>query len=237
MLRFTLFGIPVEIQPWFWLTAGLLGGGLRADTREGLIGTVLFMLAAFVSILVHEFGHALTGRKYGGGRPRITLWAMGGLAQCDGARLDRGGLLRMTAAGPGAGFAFAAVIIAGLYLTFPAEDAANLLRFSLLGSFQSMPSPRLRELFTENYQLVMLLRHFLWINFWWGMVNLLPVMPLDGGRIAELFVIPRSRLFLIGGVTASAMAAYGWFGMGSLYVALLFGYLAWTNFQSMKNFG
>jgi stage IV sporulation protein FB len=237
MIRFTLFGIPVEIQPWFWLTTAILGGGFHANSREGLIAMLLFMIAAFISILVHEFGHALVGRKFGGGWPRITLHAMGGLAHCEGARFSSSGLLKMIAAGPGAGMAFGALIICGLYVALPAADAANLVTFSLLGVLQSPASPELKAIFSNHLPAVILLRHFLWINFWWSLVNLLPILPLDGGRIAELFVRPRHRMFQIGAIAATGMALFGWLAMGSLFVAVMFGFFAWNNYRAMKNFG
>ena len=57
-LRFNLFGIPVRVHPLFWLVAAILGAGSDPDPIELLlwIGTV------FVSILIHEMGHALAAR-------------------------------------------------------------------------------------------------------------------------------------------------------------------------------
>ena len=61
MIRFNLFGIPVQVQPWFWLTLVLIGGGVGANTADELLLLALFVVAGFVSILVHELGHALAG--------------------------------------------------------------------------------------------------------------------------------------------------------------------------------
>ena len=79
-LHFRAFGVPVRVHPWFWVIALLLGlgGGERADPME----TVIWVAVVFVSILVHELGHAFPQRFYGG-HPRITLYSFGGLASCD----------------------------------------------------------------------------------------------------------------------------------------------------------
>ena len=48
MLRFTLFGIPIVVEPWFWLTMAFLGGGLNALQRNypgDYLGVILFMMA------------------------------------------------------------------------------------------------------------------------------------------------------------------------------------------------
>ena len=65
MVRFTIFGIPVQIQPFFWITLAIIGGALGADSRAAIFSILLFVLASFISILVHELGHALTARKFG----------------------------------------------------------------------------------------------------------------------------------------------------------------------------
>jgi stage IV sporulation protein FB len=232
MIRFRLFGIPVEIQPFFWLTAALLGGALGASSRDSVIQVGLFMLAAFVSILVHELGHALTGRKLGGGRPDILLWAMGGLARFNGSRLTRSGNLWTTLAGPGAGFAFGAVIAGALFAFLPAHHAELLLRFSLFNDPALLRVPELREALVARWEQAMLLRHFLWINFWWGILNLLPVWPLDGGQALGVFTKRRTTL-QVGIAVGAAVAFYG-FANDRFYMGFLFAYLAWQNWNARK---
>jgi stage IV sporulation protein FB len=232
MIRFRFFGIPVEIQPFFWLTAALLGGGLHASSRERILDVGLFMLAALVSILVHEFGHALAGRRFGGGSPRITLWAMGGLASFDGSRFTRTGNLWTILAGPGAGFAFAGVICGTLYLTLPALHAELLVRFGLFGDPSFLKIPELVESFRERPQLLLLLRHFLWINFWWGVMNLMPVWPLDGGQAAGTF-LPRRKTLVLGITVGTAIALFGLL-RSEMYLGILFAFLAWQNWNELK---
>jgi Zn-dependent protease len=234
MIRFPLFGIPVEIQPFFWVTTALLGGALRASTPDSIFAVILFMVAALISILIHELGHATVGMKYGGGRARILLTAFGGLAINEGARLHRDHRFWMIAAGPGAGFGFFIAILALLGLAFNPSDVANFAAMVLFNRPPVFQTAELVMFLRENPMVHLFIRHLLWINFWWGIINLLPVMPLDGGLIADLFVRPQRRVFLIGMVAAGAMAALGFLWMESIYTGVLFGFLAWQNYQNMQ---
>ncbi|HSO11633.1 MAG TPA: hypothetical protein VLT51_04610, partial [Anaerolineales bacterium] len=71
-LRFSIAGIPVRVHPLFWLIALLLG------SSGALVEIPIWILVVFVSILVHELGHALAFRRYGI-QSHIVLHAMGGL--------------------------------------------------------------------------------------------------------------------------------------------------------------
>src|SRR5262245_12449856 len=70
-LRFELAGIPVAIQPSFWLGTILFGAGLRGQAL------VLWVAVVLVSVLVHEFGHALTYKVFGT-ESAVELHAWGG---------------------------------------------------------------------------------------------------------------------------------------------------------------
>lgn len=234
MIRFKLFGIPVEIQPFFWVTTCLLGGGITAHTREAIISVLLFMVAALISILVHEFGHALTGLKYGGGFARISLTAFGGLAYHDGAMLSRNHRFRMVAAGPGAGIALFALVAGLLCIAFTPRDGLSLVSFLLFGHSMGFTSSAVPEFVLGNPIGFDFITQMLWINFWWSLINLLPVLPLDGGRIAELFVQPRRMVYQIGLAVAAAVALYGYFKLQETYMAVLFAFLAWENYQKIR---
>ncbi len=235
MIRFSLFGIPVEIQPWFWLTTAMLGGVWHAKTPLAFQYTALFVIAAVISILIHEFGHALTGRRLGGGYARVELWAFGGLAYHEGSRFTRSGRFWTVAAGPGAGFVFFLLIVAILCATLGWASGMFLVAENLFGVSWTNPTPRLIELVESRIQVYWFINHLLWINFWWSLINLLPIPPLDGGRIAELFVKPRPLVHKIAIVSGVGMAIVGLLWMGSFYVAILFGYLAWRNYRELQS--
>src|SRR5262245_1781127 len=73
-LRFAVFGIPVRVHPFFWLFSALLGWDARDPNRM-----FLWIACVFVSILVHELGHALTALWFGW-PPEIVLYSFGGYA-------------------------------------------------------------------------------------------------------------------------------------------------------------
>ena len=79
MLQFSILGIPVRVEPWFWITMAFIGGGLHATNSTDILLVLVFVFAGFLSIMIHELGHALTIRRYG--LPAaITLQAFGGYA-------------------------------------------------------------------------------------------------------------------------------------------------------------
>jgi Zn-dependent protease len=128
MLSFTLFGIPVRILPWFWITMALIGTMWHKETHY----VMTFMLAGLISILVHELGHALTVRKFG--LPTaITLQAFGGYASFPAGQLNRKQSFLVTAAGPVLQFTLG-ILLFIIYRMVPIPDASLLkaLLFDLI---------------------------------------------------------------------------------------------------------
>src|SRR5438132_973156 len=76
-LNFQVLGFPVRVHPLFWLVGLLLG--LGGGGEDAGIRLVIWFAALFVSILIHELGHALMIRRFGRDA-YIVLYAMGGLA-------------------------------------------------------------------------------------------------------------------------------------------------------------
>jgi Zn-dependent protease len=238
-LHFRLFGIPVRVHPMFWVITGLMG----LDTRNGTPPAqfVIWMAVVFASILVHELGHAFLQRRFGG-RPWITLQGLGGLASCDDCDRRPIPQILISLAGPAAGFALAALTAAvvratgkdiGLTVGSDAPLPSGYLGFSFLGLtayWELLPSRH------ANYLLFYLLE----VNILWGLVNLLPVYPLDGGRVSrEICMLrdPRSGLILslqISLVAAAAMALYALTVWESFFTAAMFGYLAYASYQTLR---
>ncbi len=163
MIRFSLFGIPVEIQPFFWLTMGILGSQFGADSTQAIINMLLFMIAGAISILVHEFGHALTIKRFG--LPTsVTLEAFGGYATYPAGVLTRKKSFVVTAAGPASQLLFALLV-------------ALLLR--------SIPGESLNQNASYFFNTLVL------ISVFWALLNLLPVMPLDGGQLLNATLGPQ----------------------------------------------
>jgi stage IV sporulation protein FB len=226
-LHFSVLGIPVRVHPLFWAVALLFGlsGNQKPVDMLFWVGTV------FVSILVHEMGHALAARSYGW-QPRITLHSFGGLASYHPTFHNTRSQILITAAGPGAGFLFAGLIIALVALA--GHRVVFGWQFGLL--------PFRYEGF-ESDQLNMLIGDLLYVNIFWGLVNLLPVYPLDGGQISrELFALVspadsvRQSLWL-SVITAAAVAVLAFTRLNDKYIALFFAYLAYTSYTTLQAFG
>ncbi|MCA9582402.1 MAG: site-2 protease family protein [Myxococcales bacterium] len=168
MLRWRLFGIPVVIQPYFFLIAVFLGAGTW-DGDDWLVEMLCWIGLVLGGVLAHEMGHALAGRFFGR-VPTIELHGMGGVTRwVEGGALSAGSNLVVSVAGPLVG-----MVLGGL----------SLLLLLVLGP-------------QEGTLLYYVLSSSVWINLGWGVLNLLPMMPLDGGHvmasILEMFVGNRRR--------------------------------------------
>lgn len=206
MIRFSLFGIPVRVHPFFWLTLAIIGGALWADSPEAIFRILLFLLAGFISILVHELGHALTARKFGA-RSEIVLQAFGGYAAYSGVRMTRPQSFMITAAGP------AVQIVLGL---------AVLIAI-----------PNLPEL---NQNALYFLLVLYWISLVWALLNLLPVLPLDGGQMLNAVLGPeRIKTTLWVSLIVAATAGLLLFLLFKSILALIFmGMFAWQAWQALR---
>ncbi|MBI4663169.1 MAG: hypothetical protein HY735_30545 [Verrucomicrobia bacterium] len=202
MLRFALAGIPVTIDWWFWLIIFILGPNLTVATPEDWMQVAIWMTVVFVSIMIHELGHAMVGRRFGA-QPSIHLHGFGGSTYLPGARFRRTQSILVSAAGPLAGF------VTGL---------AVLLLDSIVGN-----QPRWMRI---------AVRDALWVNFAWTLVNLLPIQPLDGGQILREVLGPRRAQITawIGLVLAGVLCLWT-FSAGLYFSSFMLAVLAYLNFR------
>jgi Zn-dependent protease len=175
--HFTIAGIPIRIEWSFWLIAVFLGYGAR--TGWLLVAWVGIVL---VSILVHELGHAVALRIYHQ-RPRVVLHAFGGLTYGSAAYRSRTQSIVVSAAGP---------LTALLLLGLPAY--AYFQTFDVFDQF-------------FDHDKYVIVQDIAWVNIAWSIVNLLPILPLDGGNIAAALFGSRTAR-LISMVVAFAAAVY-----------------------------
>ncbi|MCP5534758.1 MAG: site-2 protease family protein [Akkermansiaceae bacterium] len=234
MLRFTIFGIPVEVEPWFWVVMAFIGGGMTAlssSDPNAFMGVALFVLAGFVSVLVHELGHALTGWKLGGGTVWIRLVAFGGLAYQQGGRFDRRGRCAMILAGPGAGLLLAVVSVAVVFLVFPTAEALD--RLSIYVHYTNVPHEIMVRFFPDNKPVYGFLNAMIWINIWWSVLNLLPVYPLDGGQFMDQFVKSKKAMHKISIITC-VVVVFIMLSMKMTMGLIFFAYFAYINFKGYQ---
>jgi membrane-associated protease RseP (regulator of RpoE activity) len=210
MIRFTFFGIPVEIQPWFWVIMALLGSGFGkvGSTANEALNIALFVIAGFISIFIHELGHALTGKFYKA-RPFIVLHSFGGIAAFPGSQFTRVQSFLVTFAGP------LVQIILGI-ATFVVIYFSQGLSDSFQGFLWDLAS----------------------ISIFWALLNLIPVFPLDGGQMLFAAMGPkRRRLALQVSIGVAVLASIAMMVSKAYFMMPVFMlYYAYQNYQELRNF-
>lgn len=192
MIRFTLFGVQVSIHPTLWLTLAILGRAYMVSNLVELMSALLFIIAAFVVLLMHEMGHALVGRRLGGGAPSVYLAWLGGDCTNETARLTRMQGVVMTAAGPLASLAVGLVTYLILCLYVGDFGLASVLSVGF--AFGVMPA----EVLMAYPPLAMFFFFYLIeVSFWWTILNMLPIFPLDGGQIMQGLMKSRVQMHAI----------------------------------------
>ena len=209
MLRFKVFGIPVTVNWFFWLIAAIIANSFAqgAPSDYGInVGqaTIVGVALVFLSILVHELGHALLYRHYGA-YPAITFQGLGGLTTASGS-FSRMKSIVITAAGPAFGFLLALAAFA-VHLLVPG--------ISGVGGYT------LRVLIFINV-------------FWSIMNLLPVYPLDGGQILGSILGPRRMRATaIIGLVVGGAIAVYGLIN-GQIWLGMLFGMLAVSNWQHLK---
>jgi membrane-associated protease RseP (regulator of RpoE activity) len=235
-LRFRFLDIPVRIHPLFWLMAAVLG------FRENDIPAVLIWIGCvLVSILVHEYGHGLMAKHFHGS-PSIVLYGLGGLCSSQAERTP-GQRLAVLFAGPGAGFVLCAVVLALTALVLGLTGGEQLAyvkgRVGLSAD---------RDLFFDAVEkfrspmISMIYFNMIWINLLWGLVNLLPIYPLDGGQATQVVLsqVDRGngvrRSHIVSLVTAGVLAVLAAIlSPHDYFPVIFFGILAFLNYQVLQS--
>jgi stage IV sporulation protein FB len=248
-LRFRFFGIPVRIHPMFWVITLLMGwGGIKLGVQYVLV----WVACVFVSILVHEMGHVLMGQRFGS-YGHIVLYGFGGLAIGSNHLGDRWQRIAVSFAGPLAGFVLLGVLLLGLWGWDPELFPYYLYEMSWILGLPIPEDAHLELLALQRLPPHLVQRgihNMIFINLLWGLVNLLPVWPLDGGQISRELcesVWPQDGLvrslglsMLVAGLLAAhcVMVIFGSrllpIPLGSTWTAILFAVLAIQSFQLMQ---
>lgn len=207
-MSFRLFGVDVEIQMGFWINALIIGYLSSGAQNPRLM--MLWIPIMLVSILVHEYGHAFAIMRHRI-EPAITLHAMGGRTSWRQVLpLSRGQHILISLAGPFAGF-----LLAGLAFGFIELFPMTFYRLPIYAKFA-----------------IWILRD---VNFYWGIFNLIPVLPLDGGHVLEHALGPkRARLTAmislgVAGLGVALGAVYGYY-----FAAVIFALSAYQSFQRLR---
>ena len=219
-VSFRFLGFPIRIHPFFWVIAAILGmQGEIGDMKTWLIDLTVWIAAVFVAIMVHELGHGLAFRYVFGVRSMIVLHGAGGVTVPFVRHQRQRGFLGflsevfLSAAGVLAGF----LLVLLIYVFFLLLGPNTFLGKGALGVF----------FFQLGFVCIV-----------WGVLNLLPIYPLDGGHISrEVFCLISPRTgeanSLALSLVVAVLIAVLWIRVGAFYNAALFAYLAYLSWQTL----
>lgn len=228
-VNFRVFGVPVRIHPLFWLVSLIWAG------RNPPSVAVVFVIAILISITIHELGHVLAFR-YFGVRSYVVLHAFGGLAIPSGqygfgrARMTPAARAIIAFAGPAvqilsAYLLFALVKLAGVRAGFPPEGIFRFIPFADI----------------ESRYLYYFVNYYFIISIFWALINLLPIIPLDGGRIAQVLfesADPRTgtrQALILSMIMSGLVAALMLVQFRDWFSAVFFVYLGAMNYQTFNS--
>jgi Zn-dependent protease len=205
LLTIRLLGFPVQIQLTFLILLFFV-----LDSGLNLLGMALWLGTVFVSILIHELGHAVSARRYGAHVHSITIHAFGGVTMWQEIGRPVRGWKRFVVAAAGSGVG----LVIGLFLF-------ALVRAGYFGRIAErvITSPWGFRLFNPvdfESALIFVLSAFIWVSVLWGLVNWLPIGGLDGSKmlreVLARFIGNRADYVasVIGLVVAGVLAVWMW---------------------------
>jgi Zn-dependent protease len=217
-LCFSIAGIPVRVLPTFWLGGVISGASLLDAGHFELLA--IWIAVLFVSILIHEMGHAVMAYAYGW-PPQVYLHHFGGLAVYNPHHEQTmWQSIAISFAGPAAGFCFYGML---------------LLLMQIL---------EMKDIWLHPYA-SFTFDQLEWVNLYWGLVNLLPVLPLDGGRICEALCnryyrgsgerLAAQISVVVAGIAIACFLLLRGEG-GSMFPVILFGLLCAQNVQTLQSY-
>ena len=208
-------GIDVYLHTTFFLLIGwiALSYWLQENSLVAVLSGVGFILALFASVVFHEYGHALTARRFGVKTRDITLYPIGGVARLERIPADPKQELWVALAGPAVNIVIAIILFLWLLIISALDPLSSL---SLTGgSF-------LERLMVTNLFLV---------GF-----NLIPAFPMDGGRVLRAILATRleyTRATQIAASVGQGMAfLFGFIGLFSNPFLVFIALFVWIGAQS-----
>jgi stage IV sporulation protein FB len=237
-LRFRLLDIPVRVHPLFWVISAVMGW-----EPHNLPMVAFWVACVFFSVLVHEYGHGLMSMRFHTS-PSILLYSMGGLCETKSGRMTPSQYLLVLIAGPGAGFVlcFLVMLLASVIFGITPIEHFSIAE-TLVGIHPHVDDyfEAKRKFGTEtNFEVY---RMLVWINLMWGLVNLLPIWPLDGGQASQIILTKVNPAqgarwshivsLLLAGVLALLALAVS-HGSRDLFLPIFFALFAFINFQALQ---
>jgi Zn-dependent protease len=190
------FGIPVFLSPWWFVIAAVLvilysNPDTLPTSLQGTVPRYLIAVASvlllYLSVLIHELCHTLVALHFRLPVRRILLYPLGGFSEIEKEPPTPGQEFLVSAAGPAASLALAGIGIGLVALLYPHGIGLDAL------------------LHPSSFALVLIVRLTV-INALVGAFNLLPGLPLDGGRVL------RAGLWKATGSSSNSTVLAAWAG-------------------------
>ncbi len=230
MITFRTLDFPVRLHFSFFIVAlfFVIDSGLSA------VAIVLWMVAAGASVLLHEFGHALTVRRFGGRVENVTLHLMGGYTQwrpgSDGP-FDKRKRFLVSAAGSGLEIAVGVAVFyaarAGVFGEAPRLFASSIFSdfFWVLGH--------------SGEYVAFSVQAFVWVSIFWGLINWVPVGGLDGSRMLREFwtaidPVNGERHTRIVGIVLAVVLSFILWSNGYRFAPLIFLFYAFSDLMGTR---
>lgn len=200
--------IPVYISPFFWLLAGAIGWLSTRQIEAALMMTFII----FASVLIHEYGHALTAVAFGQAA-RIELVGFGGVThRRGGSKLPLWKEFLIVFNGPLAGFLLFCVMF-WINKRFFKPDSQSLGAYLTWITY--------------------------YVNAFWTVLNLLPVQPLDGGKLLSIvlesvFGLRGVKLSFFVSLLLSSVLGLFFFSRGEFLLGALFCIFAFESYRAWQ---
>lgn len=200
--------IPIHIYPFFWLLAIAIGW-INTLTIQG---TAIWTVLILISVLVHEYGHALTALAFGQ-KSHIELVGFGGVTQRSGIKPKLWQEFIIVLNGPLAGF-----MLCGL-----AWWVQNKLSIT-------HPDSLVTYAFTVAF----------YINLFWTIINLLPIQPMDGGKLMSivlegLFGLRGTKIALFISLLLAGLLGVFFFAIQAYLAGALFFIFTYESYRAWKS--
>lgn len=198
-----VFGSELRVHMTFFLLLIWIGAAAYAEGGwPAAIENVLFILALFACVIAHEFGHALTARRYGIRTPDVTLLPIGGMARLERMPEKPSQEIAVALAGPAVNVVIWAVLSVLLGAT------------ASLSGLEHIDDP------TQGFW-----ARLASVNLFLALFNLIPAFPMDGGRVLRAVLATRANRVQATQVAATAGQViaflFGFWGLSTGNVLLL----------------
>ncbi|QDT89354.1 M50 family metallopeptidase [Gimesia algae] len=161
------------------------------------LGVTLFGIL-FISVFLHEMGHVVACRLTGGEADQIVLWPLGGLVPCSPERTFSARLLTVLG-GPAVNLLLCAITLPAVIWSGHLSDSLNPIKLPAVDLSNQLGQAVLLMVFNLNWLLLL--------------VNLIPVLPLDGGKVLQILLSRRFDETVVHRILLSVSFWIGGIGM------------------------